>query len=205
MPFGLHNAPASFQRARDVILASHSWQTSLVRIDDAIIFSETAEILTVLRNACISLKLKKSLFFTNSLRYLGQIVRPRTLSVDDSHVRFLKEAQLPRTELRSFLSFVNVYRRFLHSCTDKARPHPKTMSPLGEPEIAAFRTLVTAVTSPPILSILKRGLRYSIETDASSYQVGCALFQTQHDGKRAPIGFWSRKMTPAEMYYSISE
>ncbi len=42
MPFGLRNAPASSQRALDIILASHSWQICLLYIDDAIIFSETA-------------------------------------------------------------------------------------------------------------------------------------------------------------------
>ncbi len=69
----------------------------------------------------------------------------------------------------------------------------------------AFKTLVDADTSLPILSIPERGLRYSIDTDAIRYQVGCALFQTHHDGKRSPIWFWPRKMAPAEMNYSVSE
>ncbi len=110
-------------------------------------------------------------------------------------MRCLKEAQPPRTptELWSSLGFVNVYRRFTPSYTAKARTlyvllqgNPKTLLPLGEEQVAAFRTLVKSVTSTPILSILKCRLRYSIDTDASSYQVGCALFQIQPNGKRTP-------------------
>ncbi len=126
----------------------------------------------------------------------------------DYHLKYLKEAKpLPTpTELRSSMGFVNSYRRFIRSYTDKARPlynilrgSPKTVPPLGNEQVGAFKTLVDAVTSPPILSIPERGLRYSTDTDASSYQVGCALFQTLHEGKRLSIWFWPRKMTPAEM------
>ncbi len=222
MPFGLRNAPASFQRALNIILAGFNWQTCLVYIDDIIIYSKTAEahlkdvesILEALTQAGVSLKFKKCLFFTDSVRYLGHIVRPGTLEIDQSHVKSLKGARAPRTptELRSFLGFTNVYRRFINSFTDKARPlyallkgNPKELPPLGKEEFQSFRTLVEEVTSAPILAIPKQGLRYSLDTDASKYQVGCALFQTHPDGTRKPIGFWSRKMTAAELNYSVSE
>lgn len=222
MPFGLKNAPASFQRALDIILSGHNWKTCLVYIDDIIVFSKDAEshiqdvetILTALQQAGVSLKFKKCLFFTDSVRYLGHIVRPGTLEVDDSHVKSLREAKPPRTptELRSFLGFANVYRRFVPSFTEKARPlyellkgNPKAIPEIREEAEVAFYTLITAITSPPVLAIPRRGLRYSLDTDASKYQVGCALFQTQEGGERRPIGFWSRTLTAPEKNYSVSE
>ena len=224
MPFGLQGAPATFQRALDMILSGYRWQTCLIYLDDVIIFSQRAEdhlrdvdqVLDVLRHAGISLRFGKCLFFTDSVRYLGHIVRPGTLEVDQSHVRALREAEPPRTvsELRSFLGFCNVYRRFVPSYTDMARPlydclkgSPKkaTRIHMGSEQMRSFEQLVSAVTSPPVLSLPRRGLRYSIDTDSSQYQIGCALFQTHEDGVRRPLGFWSRKMAPAELNYTVTE
>ena len=75
----------------------------------------------------------------------------------------------------------------------------------GEVESQAFETLVAAVKSPPILSLPKPDLPYSVDTDASDYQVRCALFQTTEDGERRPIGYWSRSLKPAEKSYSTPE
>lgn len=40
IPFGLHNAPATFQRALDTILSGVQWKISLVNIFDVIILSK---------------------------------------------------------------------------------------------------------------------------------------------------------------------
>ena len=49
--------------------------------------------------------------------------------------------------------------------------------------------LVEAITSPPVLGLQKQGLPSEVDTDASYYQVGAALFQVETDGQRKPIGF----------------
>ena len=64
MPFGLSNAPATFQRALDVILRSVRWSTAIVYLDDVIVFSSSHErhlldvdrVLTLLGRAGVSLK-----------------------------------------------------------------------------------------------------------------------------------------------------
>ncbi len=43
MPFGLKNAPATFQRAIDIILAGVKWQHCIVYLDDVIVFSKSME------------------------------------------------------------------------------------------------------------------------------------------------------------------
>ncbi len=88
MPFGLRNAPATFQRAIDVILSGIKWQHRLVYLDEVIVFSNTMEqhvahldhILGLLRAAGVSLKLKKCDFFTLSVNYLGHVIRPGRIS-----------------------------------------------------------------------------------------------------------------------------
>ena len=71
MPFGIWNAPATFQRALDIILSGLRWQTCLIYLDDVIVFSKDTnehvahvdKVLTLLRSAGVSLKLKKCEFF----------------------------------------------------------------------------------------------------------------------------------------------
>ena len=143
MPFGLMNAPATFQRILDFVLAAYRWQTFLVYLDDIIIFSRdieshfqhVEEVLAALSRANITLKLKNCDFFTTKIRYLGHIIEPARLSIDDAVVAPLKEAQHPKSkaELCAFLGLCNVYRHFvkdfskiaasLHVLTQKDQPN----------------------------------------------------------------------------------
>ena len=189
MPFGLTNAPATFQRTLDILLSRYKWRTCLVYLDDVIIFSNklddhlshVEQILTALSQAGISLKLAKCEFFTREVKYLGHVVRPGTLSVEQSRKIALWKAKHPKTqtELRSFLGLCNVYRRFVRNYSYIAAPLNKFLKKEQEfnlPEFTAekaeaFATLVTAVTTPPILVLPKMGLPYSVDTDASDHQV----------------------------------
>ena len=223
MPFGLSNAPATFQRVLDIVLARYRWQTCLVYLDDVIIFSKNMddhvghvrEVLTALRDAGVTLKLKKCEFFKDTVRYLGHIIRPGRLEVDLARVAALKEAEHPRTqtELRSFLGLCNVYRRFIRDYTKIAAPlyellkkgEPTKLGPLSDSAATAFATLVDMVTNPPVLALPRADLPYSIDTDASDYQLGVALFQHLPDGTRQTLGYWSRTLQAAEKNYSTPE
>ena len=222
MPFGLTNAPATFQRGLDVVLSRFKWKTCLVYIDDIIIFSKSVEehiqhvdeILTALGNAGVTLKIKKCKFFSDTVEYLGHIIKPGNLEIDSSNTKSLREAKPPttKTELRSFLGLCNVYRRFIKDFSTTAHPLNELLkkgSPdkfeLNDAQLAAFRTFINAVCSPPVLALPKPDLPYSVDTDASEYGLGCTLFQTNEDGDRKPIGYWSRSLKPAEKNYSASE
>ena len=103
MPFGLANAPATFQRALDILLAGVKWQFCLVYLDDVIIFSKTEEehinhvdsVLKILRQAGVTLKLKNSEFFKKSVSYLGHTIRPGRLEIMSSRTEALREAKFP--------------------------------------------------------------------------------------------------------------
>lgn len=82
MPFGLQNAPTTFQRAIDVVLASVKWQFALVYLDDIIVFSQSIDdhfdhlrtVLTLMLEAGFSLKLNKCFLLRKELEYLGHII-----------------------------------------------------------------------------------------------------------------------------------
>jgi hypothetical protein len=89
MPFGLRNAPATFQRFVDITLAGLTWKSCLVYLDDIIVFSKTKEehlehldaVLGRLYRAGLSLNLKKCHFIQESVSYLGHVVYPVKLAV----------------------------------------------------------------------------------------------------------------------------
>ena len=115
MPFGLRNAPATFQRALDIILSGVRWKTCRVYIDGVVIFSKKEEehfarashVLTLLEEAGVKLKLKKCFFFHQRVKYLGHVITPGRLSVpnDAKATCAMREATFPEsiTQLRSFL------------------------------------------------------------------------------------------------------
>lgn len=89
MPFGLRNAPATFQRAMDIVLSSVKWNFCLVYLDDIVVFSPDAKrhiehldhVLTLLRQAGLTIKLKKCYFLHERIEYLGHAITPGELRV----------------------------------------------------------------------------------------------------------------------------
>lgn len=77
-------------------------------------------ILKVLQNAGSSLKLRKCDLFSDTVKYLGQIISPGTLAIYKEHVKSLEKLQHSTTitELRSFFCCCNLYRRFVTGYTD---------------------------------------------------------------------------------------
>ena len=210
MTFGLCNAPATFQRTVYMLLSGYRLRTCLVYLDDIIMFSNTAEehvdhvrfVLTVLKEAGFSLKLKKCKFFAKSVDYLGHAIRPGRLEVATKNTEAVKRFKEPttQTELRSFLGFCNVYRRFVPNFARTAAPLnaflrkgcTTELTPFNEEQSAVFELLKKALLSAPIMRLPRADLPYSVDTDACNHRVGCALLQTYPDGTRHPIGFWSR-------------
>ena len=223
MPFGLCNAPATFQRTLEILLAGLRWKSCLVYLDDIIVFyrsiedhfTHLGEILAILKEAGLSLKLKKCNFFTKTVDYLGHVIRPGKLEVAEKNTAALQGFKEPttQTQLRSFLGMCNVYRRFVPNFARVAAPlnqllkkgQGPDLEPFDEAQRGAFELLKQALSEPPVLRLPQKDLPYSVDTDASAYQIGCALMQTYPDGTRHPIGFWSRSLTPAEKNYRTGE
>jgi hypothetical protein len=223
LPFGLRNAPATFQRAIDIILSGVKWKTCLVYLDDVIVLSgsrsahltHVAEVLTLLGNAGLSLKLKKCHLFSETVDYLGHVIRPGGLGVAEKNTAALKTAPLPRTqtELRSFLGLCNVYRRFVPRFSAIAAPinallckgTPPQLGPLPPTAVAAFAQLRNRLLTPPDLALPRAEGHLCLDTDTSDGQLGCCLLQDQPDGRPLPLGYWSRTLNSAEQNYSTTE
>lgn len=224
MPFGLCNAPATFQSLMNHVFQDYLDNFVLVYLDDILIYSRTAEehkehvskVLQKLQENKLYAKKSKCEFGVDKVEFLGHIVSAEGISVDQRKIEAIKSWPTPRTvkEVRSFIGLASYYRRFVKNFSAKAAPLTRLMTPLyekrgsalpwGKEEQQAFDALKTALCSAPILSQPIPDGKFILRTDASSYGLGAVLSQIQ-DGKEKVIAYHSRKLNPAEMKYPVHE
>ena len=222
MPFGLINAPATFQRAMDILLSEVRWESVIVYLDDIIIFSRSFDehvshlrvVLAKLVESGATLKFGKCKFFRKAVDYLGHHLLPHKLQVLKKNVEAIEQSEAPKTktQVRSFLGLCGVYRRFVPSYALIAKPLTALTKKgtsesfvLTEEQRASFERLRKALVCAPTLSLPREGRQYVIDTDASDQQIGCVLQQKDEQGDLHPIGYWSRQLNAAESNYSATE
>ncbi|XP_064460357.1 uncharacterized protein LOC135370518 [Ornithodoros turicata] len=113
MPFGLSNAPATFERMMDTILQGLKWHTCLCYLDDVVIFSSTfrdhldrlLEVLSRFRCAGLQLNSKKCLFGSRRITVLGHVVDRHGIHPDPKKVEAVQRFPCPTSlkQLRAFL------------------------------------------------------------------------------------------------------
>jgi len=223
LPFGLCNAPATFQDAMNMIIAGFKCHIYLVYLDDVIFFSLSSEehiqhvdeVLKRLGKAGIILKAAKCHFFQEEVEYLGHVLRPGRVHVLEKNRRALRGLRYPetQTQMKSFLGMCGVYRRFVADFTKVAKPLtsltstklPKRLPLPREEESQAFEELRGRLLAAPFLALPRRDGHYIVDVDASYEQLGCCLQQLQPDGEYHPIGYYSRALLPAEKNYFSTE
>lgn len=162
MSFGLKNAPATFQRAVEVVLSSAKGLFALVYINDIIMFSRSIEdhfrhlgrILTLISDAGFSLKLKKCIFLRREIDYLGHVVRLHKLRVQPRECDAAKTFE--SSTLLTGIGICNVYRQFVLDFAKVAAPPNARLkshlgfSPLSTREISAFDELKRLLSTTPV-------------------------------------------------------
>lgn len=127
MLYGLTNAPATFQRLIDVVLAVLKWQCCLVYIDDIIIYSPSFEqhlknikkVFEALRAANLTLKTSKCHFCRRATKYLGHVITHKRIKPDPNLVKAVIDFPHPNTvkDVQSYLGLTGYYRRFIQMVT----------------------------------------------------------------------------------------
>ncbi len=223
MPFGLCNAPSTFQRLMERLFGDQQHQPVLLYLDDIIVFSSSVQkhlqrlrtVLGRLGAEGLKVKLGKCAFFREKVRYLGHVISGQGVATDPSKIEAVAQWPRPGTvaELRTFLGFVSYYRHFVEGFARLAAPLHKIVAELTRgkigkhsPELAAkwssqfedaFQTLKCMLTTAPVLAYADFSRPFVLEVDASYAGLGAVLSQ-EVEGKVRPVAYASRSLRPSE-------
>ena len=219
MPFGLCNAPATFQSTMNDIFRELIDTSLIVYMDDVLVYSKNHEdheqhlrqVLSLMREHKLRARVHKCRFLQEEVDYLGYIVGKGQVKVDPRKLEAIRNWPPPRDvhELRSFLGMANTLLRFTHMFAAHAailsdllqgKPGKKDKLPWTGEHQEAFDKLKELLMSPATLHIPDPNLPIIIHTDWSLKAIGGWVSQVVN-GEEKPIAFESRKLRPVEKNY----
>jgi hypothetical protein len=220
-PFGLANAPSTFQRYINRTLQEYLDDFVSAYVDDVLVFTDgtrkqhrdhVRKVLQKLQDAGLQLDIDKCEFEVQSTKYLGFIVEAgKGLRMDPAKVNAITDWKAPTSAkgVLGFLGFANFYRRFIKDFSRITAPLyglvKKRMDfKWTEDADQSFKRLKKAFVEAPVLAQFDPDDETVLETDSSGYCSGGILSQFKNDVLR-PIAFFSKKHAPAECNYPIHD
>jgi hypothetical protein len=219
MPFGLCNAPATFQRCTINIFSDMVERFMEIFMDDFSVFGssfqECLHRLTLVLVRCkeknLVLNWEKCHFMVKQGIVLGHVISHQGIEVDKEKVDLISNLPPPCTvkEIRSFLGHVGFYRRFIKDFSKIARPLCKLLAKetpfeFDEECLKAFRALKEILMSTPAIRPPNWGEPFEIMCDVSDYAVGAVLGQ-RIDKLPHVIYYASMTLNDAQLNYSTTE
>ena len=220
LPFGVHGAPATFQRLMDRVLRPHR-EYAAAYLDDIVIHSSTWElhlchleaVLGALRRAGLTANAKKCRVGLSETDYLGFTIGRGCVKPQQGKVEKIKNWPRPVTQkqLKSYLGLIAYYQKFIQNFATVAGPlyemtrqiHPRRLTWTDETN-AAFERLKNALCEEPVLIAPDFNKPFLLQTDASGTGLGAVLAQVI-DGDEHPILYVSRKLLAHERNYATVE
>ncbi|UYV60745.1 hypothetical protein LAZ67_1002098, partial [Cordylochernes scorpioides] len=219
MPFGLCNAPATFERNMEKMLGNLRWQICLCYLDDVIIYSSDFSthlkrieaVLRCFREANLKSNNKKCQFAFEELEILGHITNQHGIKPAEHNIKAIRDFPRPKKikEVQSFLGMCSYYRKFIKGFSKIADPLTSLIKKnvpftWTENQEKAFQTLKVALINPPILGHFDPNAITYTHTDASNIGLGATLVQKFGD-KEKVISYLSRTLSKPEQNYSTTE
>ncbi|GAU48361.1 hypothetical protein TSUD_282420 [Trifolium subterraneum] len=203
MPFGLMNAPSTFQSLMNEVFRIHLRKFVLVFFDDILVYSRDwsthlshlEEVLSILQKHGLVANRKKCHFAQKSVDYLGHVISGKGVAVDPNKVESVMKWPIPKNVkgVRGFLGLTGYYRKFIKNYWKIARPltelTKKDAFTWNEDTQKAFEKLKESLTTTPVLALPDFNKEFTIECDASGIGIGAILMQ----GNR-PIAYFSKEL-----------
>ena len=220
MPFGLSNAPSTFQRMMDEVIRECDVEMIRDYIDDILVASETFEehiedlrkLFEVLRKKHLKMKLSKCGFCENSIIYLGHKISKDGIEMNNVKVEAIQRLTPPKDipTLRSFLGMTSYYRRFIKDYAKIADPLTQLLRKgnvyrWNDRCQESFDMLKKKLMEAPILRYPDWKKDFKLETDASDVGLGAILSQKDERDQDVVIAYASRSLSGAERKYATTE
>ncbi|CAM4683658.1 unnamed protein product [Lepidochelys kempii] len=221
LPFGLRNAPATFQRLVDGLLAGLG-EYAVAYLDDVAIFSDSwaeqlehlQKVFECIREAGLTVKAKKCQIGLNRVTYLRHQVGQGNINPLQAKVDAIQKWPDPKSkkQVQSFLGLSGYYRLFVPQYSQIAAPlidltkkkQPNAVQWTEECQ-KAFNQLKATLMSDPILRAPDFDKPFLVTTDVSERGVGAVLMQEGPDQEFHPVVFLSKKLSERESNWSVSE
>jgi len=201
MPFGLSNAPATFQALMNDVLRPFLRRFVLVFFDNILIYSSSwskhlqhlRAVLDALQAHHLHLKHSKCSFGASSVSYLGHVISADGVAMDADKVAVVTEWPVPRSTrgLWCFLGLAGYYRKFIRDFGTIAAPLTrllrKDVFTWSTEADQAFQALKQALSTGPVLQMPDFDKQFVVDCDASGAGFGAVLHQDA-----GPLAFFSR-------------
>ncbi len=221
LPFGLTNAPATFQRMMHSVLSDLVDKCVVVFVDDILVYSANEQehlehvraVLTRLRKAGLFAKWSKCALFQTEVDFLGFRVSGEGLRPLVSKVASITDWSAPRnrTQLMSFMGLINYYRRFVigyaHiapvlTCMFRKGVRWLWSKQMQQAFVTLKERLAKSITITPVIP----NRDFVLRVDASDVGIGAVLEQLQADNETTGVcGVFSRQLKTAELNYSAHD
>ena len=230
MPFGLCNAPGTFQTYINQSLKDYLDLWATAYLDDVLIFSKTLDehkihvrkVVSKLLDHKLFIDINKCEFNMTEVKYLGLLVGSNGIRMDPTKIESILNWKTPTRvkDVQAFLGFANFYRRFIRDFSRLTKPLTdltKNTRAASSPRFSkqyhksfnwssacqnSFDSLKKAFTSAPTLEHFDPARTTLVETDASDFVTAGVLSQMVNNVLK-PVAFFSKKMSPTECNYEI--
>lgn len=218
MPFGLVNAPSTFERCMETVLRGLQWTTCLIYLDDVIVFSDSVKdmtsrlsiVLKRLMAAGLKLKPSKCKFYQKKVEFLGHVVSKDGIATNPEKISAVVSWPAPTsvTEVRSFLGLCSYYRKFIRNFARVSAPLTnltKKDVPFKWDQTAqnAMDVLKDCLVTAPILSYPDTTCSFILDCDASDTGIGAVLSQKSGEVESV-ISYGSKTLSKAERRYCVT-
>ena len=220
MPFGLCNAPATFERCMENVLRGLCWTDCLVYIDDIITAGtdveqtvrKTALVFERLLQANLRLRADKCHLFQPDIKFLGHVVSQVGIQPDPDKASAMFNRPRPQNkdDVKSFLGSTGYYRTHIANYSATVEPlamllRQNTEWVWEEDQQNAYESLRKALTTAPILGYPTSSHEgWLLDTDASDYAIGSVLSQVQ-EGREVVIANASMTLSATQRRYCVTK